>query len=56
MFPKCLSVKRWIVVGLAAATTLTVAATAALAEIATVTANRLNVRRGPGTNHSVTDV
>jgi hypothetical protein len=50
------SVKHWIVSSLAAAAALTVAATAALAELATVTANQLNVRRGPGTNYGVTYV
>ncbi|MFQ3618072.1 MAG: SH3 domain-containing protein [Cyanobacteriota bacterium] len=49
-------VKHWIAGGIAACSALVIAATAALAQVATVTIDELNVRRGPGTSHPVTFV
>ncbi|BAU44065.1 Bacterial SH3 domain protein [Leptolyngbya sp. O-77] len=49
-------VKHWIAGGVAACSALVIAATAALAQVATVTVDELNVRRGPGTSHPVTFV
>ncbi|WOB43984.1 SH3 domain-containing protein [Thermoleptolyngbya oregonensis NK1-22] len=49
-------VKHWIAGGLAACSALVIAATAALAQVATVTVNDLNVRSGPGTSFPVTFV
>ncbi|GAB4146666.1 MAG: hypothetical protein Fur0046_24650 [Cyanobacteria bacterium J069] len=49
-------VKHWIAGGVAACAALVVAATAALAQVATVTVDELNVRSGPGTSHRVTYV
>jgi hypothetical protein len=51
-----LHVKHWIAGGVAACSALVIAATAALAQVATVTASELNVRSGPGTNFPATFV
>jgi hypothetical protein len=48
--------KHWIAGGVAACSALVIAATAALAQVATVTVDELNVRRGPGTSFPVTFV
>ncbi|WP_448596223.1 SH3 domain-containing protein [Thermoleptolyngbya sp.] len=51
-----LHVKHWIAGGVAACSALVIVATAALAQVATVTASELNVRSGPGTNFPATCV
>jgi hypothetical protein len=51
-----MNVKPIVAACLAGCATLVVAATAALAQLATVGVNELNVRSGPGTNYDVTYV